>query len=156
MAWAMVLAKRSDAQGKAVFGRQAGQAKAIGCSDRQVRRYRQELEDAGLIETRRAPFERRADGTIGRMFTNIYQLVVSVMKRKPSSHRPDTHVRSTSIPKGMDIKPDRRTIIILDEGFEATDFDDAEGFLVGSRPAPTSLTAQPGRVASLRATLSQV
>ena len=72
-AWALHLAHRSSVTAKPVWGYQVGQAQAIGCSDRQVRRYRKELEEAGLIETQRGRFERRPNGTIGRTFTNLYR-----------------------------------------------------------------------------------
>ena len=58
----MLLAKRSSATAKPVWGYQTGQAEAIGCSDRQVRRYRRELEQVGLIETCHGAVERHRDG----------------------------------------------------------------------------------------------
>ena len=101
-AWALHLAHRSSVTAKPVWGYQIGQAQAIGCSDRQVRRYRKELEEAGLIETQRGRFERRPNGTIGRTFTNLYRFVVAplVRRKKSSSDRPDTHGRSNPSPKG--------------------------------------------------------
>ncbi len=137
VAWAALLAKRSNASGKPVYGRQTGQAEAIACSDRQVRRYRRELEAAGLIETMRYPFERREDGSIGRMFTNRYFLIVAPLRRKSRSSRPDADVRENpSIPNGIVIKPSQRQIIILDEGFESSDLDPDGPFALPDRPAP--------------------
>ncbi len=101
-AWALALANRSNATAKPVWGYQTGQAQAIGCSDRQVRRYRVELEKAGLIQTQRGEVERRHDGTIARTMTNLYRFVVAplVRRKKPSSDRPDIHDRSNPSPKG--------------------------------------------------------
>lgn len=96
VAWAVALAQRSDALAKPVWGYQTGQAAEIHCTDRTVRRYRSELESAGLIETVRGKVERRPDGTIARTMTNLYRFVVAplVRRRKASSHRPDTSDRS--------------------------------------------------------------
>lgn len=94
-AWALCLAKRSSATAKPVWGYQTGQADEIGCSDRQVRRYRAELEAAGLIETQRGEVVRHSDGRFTQQMTNRYCFVVpSRQKReKPTSHRADTDDR---------------------------------------------------------------
>ena len=120
VAWAVALAQRSDALAKPVWGYQTGQADAIGCSDRTVRRYRCELERAGLIETVRGKVERRPDGTIARTMTNLYRFVVAplVRRQKARSHRPDTDDRSTPLlreiykpcPNASDSNPQSQTM----------------------------------------------
>lgn len=93
--WGGQLAQQSNAVlTKTVYGMQTGQAEKIGRSDRMVRHYRKELEDAGLIETIRSEPERRADGTFTRVFTNVYRFVVRPLQRKKStSDRPETDFR---------------------------------------------------------------
>lgn len=96
-AWLMCISERSSDTAKPVWGMQIKQAKEIGCSDRQVRRYRVEAEKAKLIETRHGAFERRPDGTCGRTSTNLYVFNVppgAPKRRKPSSHRQDAIDRS--------------------------------------------------------------
>lgn len=158
VAWAVALAQRSNAMAKPVWGLQVGQAQAIGCSDRQVRRYRRELEQAGLIRTVRSPFERRFDGTIGRMFTNIYQFVIEPLRREKSkSDRPDTPVRSNpSVPNGTDTTF-HRNILILDPGFCDDDFGPDSPFVPGAREAKDALLAVPEvGIAAARRALSGV
>lgn len=93
--WGGQLAQQSNAVlTKTVYGMQTGQAERIGRSDRMVRHYRKELEDAGLIETIRSEPERRPDGTFTRVFTNVYRFVVRPLQRKKStSDRPETNFR---------------------------------------------------------------
>jgi hypothetical protein len=151
VAWAVALAQRSNAMAKPVWGLQTGQAKAIACSDRQVRRYRAELERAGLIRTVRSPFERRINGTIGRMFTNVYQFVIEPLeRRKARSHRPDIDVRSNiSVPNGT-VQTSSANILILDSDFSEEDFSPGGPFIVQADsgqdddvalPKPTTPTA---------------
>jgi hypothetical protein len=123
------LAYRSSATAKPVWGYQTGQADAIGCSDRQVRRYRVELENAGLIETQRGEVERRPDGTFARTMTNLYRFVVAplVRRKNPRSDAPDIQDRPTSSLTG-DIetfaeKP-RSKIVLIGDDWADTDFSD--------------------------------
>lgn len=95
IAWLVCLAERSSDTAKPVWGYQEKQAKEIGCSARQVRRYRAEAEEAELIETVRAEPERGANGIWTRARTNIYRFCVPPAKKKagmPSSDPADTHV----------------------------------------------------------------
>ncbi|WP_147261955.1 hypothetical protein [Blastococcus sp. TF02A-26] len=159
VAWAVALAKRSNAMAKPVWGLQTGQAEEIGCSDRQVRRYRAELERAGLIRTVRAPFERRAGGVIGRMFTNVYQFVVEPLeRRKRRSDRPDIDVRSNpSVPNGT-VQTSSGNVLILDPGFTDDDFapgspfrsrlsseGDSDSATIESPPSPIASIAMARR-----------
>jgi hypothetical protein len=101
-AWALTLSKRSSATAKPVWGYQTGQADEIGCSARQVRRYRSELERAGLVETERGEVIRYSDGRYSQQMTNRYRFVVPPRpkRQKPSSHRADTDDRLNPIPTG--------------------------------------------------------
>lgn len=95
LAWAMRLAKRSNSTlSRFPFGRQTGQADEINRCDRQVRRYRRQLEDAGLIETFRGRVRRGKDGRFYRQETNRYCFVVPPRpkRQKTSSHRGDIDV----------------------------------------------------------------
>ena len=133
-AWALALARRSSATAKPVWGYQTGQAKAIGCSDRQVRRYRAELEGCGLIETVRGEVERRSDGTVARAFTNLYRFVVAPLKRKARSHRPDTDVRSnTSSERGHIQTMPKRQVIIIDEWLDPTDLSSSDPWMLATQ-----------------------
>ena len=87
---------------KPVWGYQTGQAEAIGCSARQVRRYRSELERAGLVETERGEVMRHSDGRYSQQMTNRYRFVVPPRpsQQKPKSHRADTDDRLNPIPTG--------------------------------------------------------
>ncbi len=127
VAWAVCLAQRSNATARPVWGYQVGQADEIDCSDRQVRRYRLELERAGLIETVRGAIERRPDGTVARTMTNLYRFVVGPLRRrhKPSSDRPDTHDRSNPSSSRRDKTFPRKVlpkIVLIDDGWSADDF----------------------------------
>jgi hypothetical protein len=94
-AWAMLLAERSNAMAKPVWGRQTGQAVRISCCDRTVRRYRQELEGVGLVETQRGEVHRTRDGQFYHQETNRYVFVVPPRptRKKSSSYRADAGVR---------------------------------------------------------------
>lgn len=99
-AWLMELAEHSSDEAKPVWGFQTGQAKAIGCSARQVRRYRAEAETAGLITTRRCQPEQDHEGRWHRPHTNVYVFCVP----PPSSSRgkaqvtPSGHGRPLATP----------------------------------------------------------
>jgi len=95
-AWLMCLSERSSDTAKPVWGAQIKQGREIDCSDRQVRRYRNEAEHAKLIETRRSEPIRDHEGKFSRAMTNIYVFCVppgSSNRRKSRSHRADTGVR---------------------------------------------------------------
>jgi hypothetical protein len=133
-AWALTLAQRSNATAKPVWGYQTGQAKAIGCSDRQVRRYRAELEQAGLIETVRGEVERRHDGTIARTMTNLYRFLVGplVRRKKSSSHRPDIHDRSNpSLTGHRETFRDTKWMIV-DDWLDPSDLSDCDPWQLAS------------------------
>lgn len=91
-AWALLLACRSSETAKPVWGYQDRQGEDIDCSGRTVRRYRRELEAAGLIETQRGEVIRHPDGRFSQQMTNRYCFVVPPRptRRKPSSDRADT------------------------------------------------------------------
>ncbi len=63
----MLLAKRSDDNGKPVWGN-------IGRSDRSVRRYRAEAEDLGYVTVYRSKPERGPSGRWSRRKANSYYL----------------------------------------------------------------------------------
>ncbi|GAA5036884.1 hypothetical protein GCM10023258_39800 [Terrabacter aeriphilus] len=88
----MLLSRRSSATAKPVWGWQDKQGEEIGCSGRTVRRYRRELEVAGLIETQRGEVVRHYDGRFSQQMTNRYCFVVPPRptRQKPTSHRADT------------------------------------------------------------------
>lgn len=132
VAWAVALAHRSNAAAKPVWGYQTGQAKMIRCSDRQVRRYRQELEQAGLIETVRGEVERRSDGTFRRTMTNLYKFLVAPLARrkKPSSNRPDVSVRPNLGSKDPYVT--NHKIQILDPFMDPNDFDPDDPWAISS------------------------
>lgn len=95
--WLGEIAARSNATlTKPVYGRQTGQAERIDRSERSVRTYRRECEEAGLIKVIRSQPERRPDGTFGRVFTNIYRFIVRPLRRaqKSSSDRAAADCRS--------------------------------------------------------------
>jgi len=136
-AWAMLLAKRSSATAKPVWGYQTGQAEAIGCSDRQVRRYRRELEQVGLIETCHGAVERHRDGRFSRTMTNLYKFVVAPLarRRKSKSDAPDIHDRSNPLSKReIETLPDTRNqkIVLIDDGWSDSDFSPDEPWATSS------------------------
>lgn len=144
VAWAVALAQRSNATAKPVWGYQTGQADAIGCSDRQVRRYRVELEEAGLIDTQRGKVERRHDGTIARTMTNLYRFVVAplVRARKASSDRPDTDDRSNPSLTGQIqtfAKKSVSKVVLLGEDWSADDFSPDDPWVL----SPATAGARP-------------
>lgn len=136
VAWAVTLSQRSNAQAKPVWGYQTGQAAEIRCTDRTVRRYRVELEQAGLIETVRGKVERRPDGTFARTMTNLYKFIVEplVRRKKSSSYRPDTDDRTNPfLTEHIQTLPERRQ-------FKTTTTDDQSA-------APPPLLAEPNQTA---------
>lgn len=73
------LASLSDNTGKGVWGQQKKQAEALGVSERSIRYYRKEAEEAGLIKTCRTPY----DPVLGcRPKTNYYILCIPPAKRR--------------------------------------------------------------------------
>jgi hypothetical protein len=102
MSWALSLSRRSSPTAKPVWGLQTGQAAALRVTDRTIRRYRKELEQAGLVETQHGEIERRPNGTFRRTITNVYKFLVPAreVRKKASSHRPDTGVLPNPSPKG--------------------------------------------------------
>ena len=115
-AWAMTLGRRSNATAKPVWGYQTGQAKSIRCNERTVRRYRAELERAGLIETQRGEVVRHPDGTFSQQMTNRYCFVVPPRPQKSSSHRADTGDRLNPIPTGCIETFARDSVQVAKEG----------------------------------------
>lgn len=95
-AWLLALSKMSDDHGKGVWGLQTGQAKRLGCTDRTIRTYRKEAEEAGLITTHRSPY----DPVIGcRPKTNYYVFCIPKARRKP---RPTPYIST-----GNDLPPEQ-------------------------------------------------
>lgn len=143
-AFALCLAARSNSTAKSVYGTQLKQADEIARSDRSVRRYRKELEEAGLITVVRSSPRRDEQGRFSRLFTNIYNFVVAPLKRqnqKTSPYRPDTGVRSNPTLTSSYIKPsgetpeqvnEGRRIVITDPGWEPGDFESSDLFTVAT------------------------
>ncbi len=75
-AWLLLLAKRSDDNGKPVWGNQVKMALHIGRSDRSVRRYRHEAEELGYVAVYRSKPERGPSGRFCRRKANSYYLRV--------------------------------------------------------------------------------
>jgi len=73
--WLLLLARRSDDQGKPVWGNQRRMADQIGRCDRSVRRYRAEAEQLGYVDCYRSkPVRDRQTGRWGRCKSNAYYL----------------------------------------------------------------------------------
>lgn len=88
-AWLLqLILKSDDAVSKVVFGRQTGQAKLLGCSDRTIRRYRKEAEDAGMIKTLRYRYD-PVQGS--RFMTNRYHFNVPA----PTTNRAKRQVKAS-------------------------------------------------------------
>lgn len=135
-AWAMTLGRRSNATAKPVWGYQTGQAKSINCDERTVRRYRGELERAGLVETQRGEVIRHPDGTFSRQMTNRYCFLVPPRPQKSRSHRADTDDRINPIPSGWIETLGRDSVQMVEEdppppawGFDRSHFQVARQLL---------------------------
>ncbi len=118
-AWLDCLAERSNDYAKPVWGKQTGQAEEVQCTDRTIRTYRKEAEDAGLICTRRALPERNPDGSWGRAHTNMYSFCVPPGKPKrknPSSSRPESDCRNKPHPTDVEkTLRDNHSLIVEDD-----------------------------------------
>ena len=84
---ASLLANRSDASGKSVWGSQVGMAKELGLSDRHVRRGIEGLERRGHLVVWRGRLCRKTDENgkstiIGRTHSNMYHLVLDGARKE--------------------------------------------------------------------------
>lgn len=109
--WLLLLADRSNDAGKAVWGRQTGQASAIGRCDRQVRRYRLEAETLGYVTTVRSEPQRAPGGEWARRRTNRYHLRCPNRPRPLPS--PTGHQRPLNPPTGR-VEPSSPSMCALE------------------------------------------
>lgn len=80
--WLSRLSEQSSDTMKPVWGMQWKQAQKCQRTDRMIRIYRAQAEQAGLIETKRAPVTRDSQGRFSRMATNMYVFLVPAAIRK--------------------------------------------------------------------------
>jgi hypothetical protein len=86
--WLLLLARRSDDNGKPVWGNQVRMAEQIGRCDRSVRRYRAEAEQLGYVDCYRSkPLRDPHTGRWGRVRSNAYYLDSPAGRRPQSRHR---------------------------------------------------------------------
>lgn len=104
----MLLLSHSDDHAKPVYGLQRRQAKMLGKCERSIRRYRAELERAGIIKTIHAPF----DPILGRRaHTNVYVFIVPPARpnRRPKGRKP--HHRTVYLQTAKSVQAENRALL---------------------------------------------